>query len=119
MNINTLAEQMKERAANSPVNLAQMMKNIADLKFPVDLKQIVEVDGYGMMHVQFSHDLLSEGKYIEHLSFSREDMSPPTEEMSQTFRMAFFGNDPILPLPSMHQHVVQMGKLVVKNSEAK
>jgi hypothetical protein len=114
MNLNELAAEMKVVAAEHPINVMQMMQAIETKKFPDQLKRVVDLEDFGPMHVQYTHDSLSEGKYICHLSFSREDLTRPSEAVQEAFRKAFFGEEGVLPLPSMHPHVVQMG--VLKNS---
>lgn len=111
MNINELAAEMKAVAVEHPINVLQMMQAIETRQFPNELKRVVDVEDFGLMHVQYSHDSLSEGKYIRHLSFSREDLTRPSDEVQQAFHRAFFGEEAVLPLPSMHPHVVQMGVL--------
>lgn len=115
MNINELAVEMKAVAVEHPINVVQMMQAIETKKFPDQLKRVVEIEGFGLMHVQYTHDMLTEGKYIRHLSFSREDLTRPSEAVQEAFHKAFFGEESVLPLPSMHPHVVQMGALS-KNS---
>jgi hypothetical protein len=115
MNLNDLATEMKVVAAEHPINIMQMMHTIETRKFPDQLKRVVEIEDFGLMHVQYTHDMLTEGKYIRHLSFSREDLTRPSEAVQEAFRKAFFGEEGVLPLPSMHPHVVQMGALS-KNS---
>lgn len=117
MNLNDLATEMKAVAAEHPIDFSQMAFFIETYKFPDQLKRVVEVEDFGLMHVQYTHDMLAGGKYIRHLSFSREDLTPPSEVVKEVFRKAFFGEKEVVMIPSGYSYVVQMG--VIENLEEK
>ena len=87
-NLDSLAEEMKERAIAMPITQKAMMEVVDSGVFPEELQRNVDV-GFGPMNVQFSHDILSNFR-IKHLSFARKDMITPSEEMQEAFRKAFF-----------------------------
>lgn len=118
MDIATLATEMKAKAEIMPMDMAKMMATVNTLQFPHELKRIESVDGFGMVQVQFSHDQLSAGKFIRHLSYKREDQAVPSDEMQEAFRLAFFADAKnLIPLPSLHgPHVVQLGQLEIINA---
>lgn len=64
----------------------------------------------------FSHDQLSEGKFIRHLSYRLLADVVPSAEMQEAFRIAFFGDEQnLIPLPSLHgEQVIQLAKLEIK-----
>lgn len=118
MDIQTLADEMKIKAETMPMDMVKMMASVDALQFPNELKRIESVDGFGMVQVQFSHDQLSAGKFIRHLSYKREDQAVPNDEMQEAFRLAFFADAKnLIPLPSLHgPHVVQLGRLEITNA---
>lgn len=118
MDIATLAAEMKAVAEVMPMDVIKMMASVNLLQFPDELKRIESVDDFGTVQVQFSHDQLSAGKFIRHLSYKREDQAVPSDEMQEAFRLAFFANAKnLIPLPSLHgPHVVQLGQLETTNA---
>lgn len=119
MKIEKLAAEMIAEATASPLTIKQMMEGIASQSFPENLKRVEKIDEFDCeIRFQYSHDQISPGKYIKHLSFSREDLQFPCSKMHVTFRDAFLGDGKdVLQLPSFLPHVVQMGKLVFFNPE--
>jgi len=95
------------------MTIERMMEGIASQSFPAELKRKETIDGIGAVQVQYSHDHLSPGKYIKHLSFSRDDLERPSIEVQKAFQEAFFDNNKdILELPSTLPYVIQMARLV-------
>ena len=120
MRIETLAAEMIAEAVTNPLTIQQMMEGIATQSFPDNLKRVEKIDEFECeIRFQYSHDQIGPGKYIKHLSFSREDLQSPCLEMCATFRDAFLGDGKdVLQLPSLLPYVVQMGKLVLFNPES-
>lgn len=120
MDIATLAAEMKAAAEVMPMDVMKMKFDPFGLAsvFPDELKRIESVDDFGKVQVQFTHDLLSEKKFIRHLSYKREDQAIPSAEMQMAFRVAFFGDEKkLMPLPSLHGgHVIQLAKLEINNA---
>lgn len=115
MDIKTLATEMKTNAEAMPIDMAKMMVSVDRIAFPDELRRIESVDGFGAVQVQFSHDQLSEDKFIRHLSYRLLADIVPSAEMQEAFRIAFFGDEQnLLPLPSLHGHVIQLVKLEIK-----
>lgn len=119
MDIATLAVEMKAKAEVMPMDMMKIGERLEmgeNVSFPNELRRIESVDEFGPVQVQFSHDLLSEGKFIRHLSYKREDQVVPSAEMQEAFRLAFFDDEQnLLPLPSLHGgHVIQLAKLEIK-----
>lgn len=116
MDIATLATEMKVAAEAMPMDMAKMMVSVESMRFPDELRRIESVDGFGTVQVQFSHDQLSEGKFIRHLSYRLLADVVPSAEMQEAFRIAFFGDEQnLIPLPSVHgEQVIQLAKLEIK-----
>ncbi len=112
--LHDIAEEMKANAAQRPITLGQLLEGIAAKQFPESLKQRVEIEGYGIVQIQFSFDDFLPGKLMHHLSFSRDDKETPDDNMKKAFQEAFFGDDAnILLLPStLGSHIVHIAKIV-------
>ena len=127
-----VANEMRDAAASNPLNLTEMAKSIVSQQFPDHLARHATINGV-TYRIQFSCDIMPGGdRILGHLSFLREDNKTPTEEEREAFRKTFFGDnstiaknsnlilaglaslqkDEIILMPSVHSHVVQMGKIV-------
>lgn len=114
MELKTLAAEMKSQAEAMPMTIERLMEGIASKSFPPQLKRTETIDGIGPVQVQYSHDHLGPGKFIKHLSFSRENQERPSVEIQRAFQEAFFDNNKdVLEMPSTWNHVIQMARLVV------
>lgn len=110
----TLSSEMITQAEASPITFERMMEGIALKSFPVELQRLEAIDEFGFMQIQFSHDQLGPGKFIKHLSFSRQDQERPNDEIKKAFQEAFFGNaEDILEMPSTLPHVIQLMRFVI------
>ena len=119
MKVEELAAEMIAQAEANPLTVQKMMEGLNTQSFPDNLKRIEKIDGFDECEIrfQYSHDQLGPGKYIKHLSFSREDFQAPCLEMYAAFRDAFLGGDNVLMLPSTVPNMVQMAKLVFSDPE--
>jgi hypothetical protein len=116
MKLKILAKEMKLQAKITPVTKEIMLANIATLSFPSNLKRIEFIDELDEVQInfQYSHDYLSEEKYLEHLSFSRVDHLQIDAITQRNIQDAFFPNDKsVINLGSNLSYVVQLGKLVI------
>jgi len=114
LELKTLASEMISQAEAMPMTIERLMEGIASKSFPNVLKRTETIDGIGPVQVQYSHDHLGPGKYIKHLSFSREDLEYPSIETQKAFQEAFFENKKdVLELPSTLPYVIQMARLVI------
>lgn len=114
MELKTLASEMKIQAEAMPMNIENIMKGFAGQSFPENLKRTEDIDGIGRVLVQYTHDHLSPGKFIKHLSFSTQDLKRPSIQIQNLFQEAFFGDSKdIISLPSALPYVVQIARLIV------
>lgn len=109
MNLDNLAEEMKEMAKAMPLTEATMDEIIASGgHFPEELQKNIVIDNVPI-HIQFSHDIGPNNTCLKHLSFSCLNTTRPSEAIQEALRKAFFGEEAVLQLPSFSKsHVVHM-----------
>lgn len=111
MDLQTIASEMKTAADGNPLTINRILEGLEKEVFPEILIRKENVEPYGQVHIQFSIDQLNSKIALFHLSFSKNDMQVPSDQMIADFQSAFFGemiNVLILPPVSNHDHIIQM-----------
>jgi hypothetical protein len=118
--LKTLADRMKVQAHEHPCDPRQVAAAMMEgkiLPFPDNLKGFIVLDDV-KHQLQFSHDRLSEGKTLIHLSCAREDQAAVTDSVKNKLIAAFFGGEETFEFPGnemiARQYVTHIAALRVE-----